>query len=272
MMASMNRGRLALCFFVLTTFAAGCSTAPANRSFDVSATDARKMLREMRESPCPLERPVVIIHGLGPPVGSWVLERELKRLTGDHRIVSISYDFTAPFERSRPTVVAAVERELPCDDPEFTREVDVVAISMGGVVARYAAAPPAGAIGKRLKIARLFTISSPHRGAEMAALPALLGRVQRDLREGSPFLRDLARREAERPPYQLVPYARLGDRIVGVHNTAPEGQTPIWLPNLVLDGAHLTAFGDPRIMADIARRLRGETPLATEPLEPLPRG
>lgn len=270
----MNVGRLSTRFLVLlaATFAAGCSTGPTNHSFDLSATDARTALRQMRETPRPLERPVVVIHGLGPPVMSWILERELERLTGDGRIVSVSYDFTAPFERSRPAVVAAVERKFPCDDPEYTREVDVVAISMGGVVARYAAAPPAGAAGKRLKVARLFTISSPHRGAELAALPALLGPVQRDLREGSPFLRNLAQREAERPPYDIVPYARLGDRIVGVKNTAPEGQTPIWLPNLLFEDAHLTAFSDPRIVADIARRLRGEPSLSTEPVEPLSRG
>ena len=38
-----------------------------------------------------------------------------------------------------------------------------------------------------------------------------------------------------------------------------------------LQGAHLMASKDPRIVADIARRLRGEPPFATTPAEPLPR-
>jgi pimeloyl-ACP methyl ester carboxylesterase len=256
---------------------AGCATSPTNPSFDLAATDARKVLREMRESPRPLGRPVVVVHGLGPPVGSWWLARELRRLTRDERVVTVSYDYLGPMSASRRSVINAVEKRFPCDDPCFTREVDVVAISMGGVVARDAAAPlPQGAAragGKRLKIARLFTISSPHRGSAMAAaLPVLLGSTQRDLRAGSAYLRELERREAGGPAYEIVPYARLGDRIVGERNAAPAGMTPIWLPNLLLEGAHLSAFSDPRIVADIARRLRGEPPLATEPSEPLPKG
>ena len=227
----------------------------------------------MRQSPRPLERPVVVIHGLGPAGGSCSVAHELRRLTrDDEEIVTAPYDYFGSFEAARNSVLKAVERRFPCDDAGFTREVDVVAISMGGVVARYAASPPAGTPGKRLKIARLFTISSPHRGAEMAALPAVLGKTQRDLREGSRFLRSLARREADGPPYKVVPYTRLGDRIVGVDNAAPAGMTPIWVPNLLLEGSHLMAFSDPRILADIARRLRGEGSFVSEPLERLPRG
>jgi pimeloyl-ACP methyl ester carboxylesterase len=267
-----SRLRPFLAGVVVVACVAGCATAPSNPSFDLSATDARKVLREMREAPRPLQRPVVVVHGLGPPVGSWIVAHELRRLTRDDRVVCVSYDFLAPVAAGGRGVVGDVERRFPCDDPEFTREVDVVAISMGGVVAREAAAPRAGAAGKRLRVARLFTISSPHRGATMAALPALLGRMQLDLREDSRFLRDLARREGDAAPYEVVPYARLGDRIVGTGNAAPYGMTPIWVPNLLFEGAHLTAFNDPRIIADIARRLRGETPIATVPAGPLPRG
>lgn len=267
----MRRATGVLSAVLLVVAATGCATTPANPSFALSATDARKALREMRESPRPLERPVVVVHGLGPPVGSCVVAHELRRLTGDRRVFVANYDYLGSFEVARRRVVDEVDAEFPCDDPHATREVDVVAISMGGVVARYAAAPPTGAPGKRLKIARLFTICSPHRGADMAALPALLGQTQRDLRRGSAFLRDLAGREAALPPYEVVPYGRLGDFIVGAANSAPAGMTPIWLPNLLLEDGHLTAFADPRILADIARRLRGEEPFASEPPEPLPR-
>ena len=257
---------------LLGAAATGCATAPANPSFALSATDARKALREMRQAPRPLERPVVVVHGLGPAVASRVVANHIRRLTRDRRVITASYDSLGSFDAARRRVVGAVERAFPDRDPHRTREVDVVAISMGGVVARYAAAPPVDAKGKRLKVARLFTISSPHRGAAMAALPAVLGRTQRDLRRGSIFLRELARREAALPPYELVPYGRLGDAVVGAENTAPAGTTPIWVPNLLLEDAHLTAFADPRILADIARRLRREEPFASGPAEPLPRG
>jgi pimeloyl-ACP methyl ester carboxylesterase len=251
----------------------GCGTAPRNPSFDLPAADARRALREMRQSPRGLERPVVVLDGLGPPVASWLLADQVRRATGGDRrdFVGVTFVFSMSLDNCRRRVVDAVERHFPSDDPRFTREVDVVAMSMGGVVARYAAAPEPAARGKRLRIARLFTISSPHVGAELAALPPVLGQLQLDLRERSPFLRALARREAE-ADYELYPYVRLGDCIVGDTNAAPAGVTPLWLPNLPLEDAHLAAWRDPRIMADIARRLRGERPFATDPPQPLPRG
>lgn len=251
---------------------AGCSTSPRNPSFDLSAADARRVLREMGDSPRKLQRPLVVLDGIGPPLASWMLTNRLKRAVGDDRVIGVTFVFAGNFDDCRRRVIDAVERRFPGDDPDFTREVDVVAVSMGGVVARYAAAPPAGSRGKRLSIARLFTISSPHRGAEMAALPALLGRLQLDMREDSSFLRRLARREAAGLEYELVAYARLGDRVVGEWNAAPAGQTPLWLPNLPLEPAHLMCYMDARIVADIARRLRREEPFADDPPEPLPKG
>jgi pimeloyl-ACP methyl ester carboxylesterase len=251
---------------------AGCTTAPTNPSFDLTATDARRALREMRDAPRTLERPVVVLDGIGPPLASWLLTERLRRAVGDDRVVGVTFVFAGSFDECRRRVIEAVERRFPSADPDYTREVDVVAVSMGGVVARYAAAPPPVSRGKRLKIARLFTISSPHRGAEMAALPALLGRLQLDMREDSRFLRRLQRREAEGMNYELFPYARLGDRVVGERNAAPVGHTLLWLPNLPLEAAHLLCYTDPRIIADIARRLRREEPFADARPEPLPKG
>ncbi len=54
------------------------------------------------------------------------------------------------------------------------------------------------------------------------------------------------------------------------YNAAPDGQTPWWLPARAWSRSHTDAYRDPRIIADIARRLRGEEAYATEPVEPLP--
>ena len=249
----------------------GCATTPANPSFDVSAHEARRALGEMRSTPRALDRPVVVLDGLGLPGASWLLAPEVRRVTGDRRVIGVTFAFADSFEECRRRLVDAVEERFPCDDRGATREVDVIAVSMGGVVARYAAAPPPGARGKRLRVARIFSISSPHRGAAMADLPLPLGRLQRDLRTDSRFLRELAARERA-GAYELYPYVRLGDAIVGEGNATPAGVRPLWLPNLFLEGAHLTCWTDPRILADIARRLRGETPFAVVPGRPLPGG
>src|SRR3954468_13171042 len=114
----MSRGIfIPLALFTLSLTACGCVTAPANRSFNVSALDARRSLREMRDWPRPLERPVVVLDGLGPPVASWLLAGELKHQTGDDRFVGVTFAFTGSFDDCRRRVVDAVERRFPCDDP-----------------------------------------------------------------------------------------------------------------------------------------------------------
>ena len=92
------------------------------------------------------------------------------------------------------------------DDLELAEiEVDVVAISMGGLIARYAAMPLPDD-SRQLRIRRLFTISTPHRGAKLAALPTFDQR-QIDMRPGSAFLASLDDALAD-ADYDLLPYVR----------------------------------------------------------------
>ena len=228
----------------------------------------------------------------------------------------------------------------------------MLGLSMGGLVARHAALPRED--GRRLNVARLFTIATPHRGARLAdfrlsLLPVWDQKVL-SMTTASPFLArlDAAERAAwgdggadprhaaprvepldaplraedqatdhgaggddrladarlahfavagggaeeawtDAPVddaaaegddgtatpaafrgYRIYPYVRLGDIVVGPENAAPAGQTPWWVHNPPLRSAHLAAAVDDRILADIARRLRGETPFAQDPPAPLP--
>src|SRR6185369_10092730 len=114
---------------------------------------------------------------------------------------AISYTFGTRFDTLARTVIERVEATWPSDNPEETVEVDVVGVSMGGLVARWAALPPAdrfregaahnpGATGKRLRIRNLYTLGTPHRGAILANLIAP-DPIARDMRAGSGFLRTL---------------------------------------------------------------------------------
>ena len=87
-----------------------------------------------------------------------------------------------------------------------------------------------------------------------------------DMRSGSEFLDRL---NAAPRRYELIPYARLGDMVVGEENAAPPGETAWWLAKSG-GPAHMLAATDARILADIARRLRGEEPLTISPAAPLP--
>lgn len=263
---------------VLALTVAGCATdSPGNPSFPLRAGDARADLRRMRKQPVALARPVVVLGGfLDPGFVSGPLTADFRRWLGDERVVGVGFLTETDFEGCRRRVIDAVRRDFPNNDPRETAEVDVVAVSMGGLVARYAAAPPANPAGAsdapplpRLRIVRLFTISSPHRGAVAADRFPAWQRLHADMRPGSAFLRGLDEAWAARD-YELYPYARLHDGIVGEANTAPEGRTAWWVGGPKWGEGHFGVERDPRILDDILLRLRGERPWTTEPAAGLP--
>ena len=249
-----------------------CSNAPAptNPSFPVTFDEARQAIHEMSAHPRPLDRPLVVIGGfLDPNVSPPLYKMHFQRITNDDRIVTVSVGFCGSFDECRQKVLEAVDRAYPSADPTWTTEVDVVGASLGGLVARYAAAPSDDpAKPRRLKIARLFSISSPQRGATLANTLGFT-RYHRDMRPGSAFMLALANHDAQ-ATYQLYPYVRLHDEIVGEQYAAPPARDPLWLPNPPLALSHAGAMVDERILADIGLRLRNEVPLSHEPATPLP--
>jgi pimeloyl-ACP methyl ester carboxylesterase len=225
----------------------------------------------MRAHPQPLPRPLVIIGGFGDPNFSPPLYAHFFQTVSSHPdLIPVSVCFCGSFAECRQKVLDAVEKAHPSPDPTTTIEVDVVGASLGGLVARYAAAPPpeGAASPRRLRIARLFSISSPHTGADLADAIALT-QFHRDLRTNSPFLQHLAQSDPG-ARYELYPYVLLNDEIVGESHAAPPSQTPLWLPDSPLFPSHGGAMLDPRILADISRRLRGEMPFSHPPSAPLP--
>jgi len=261
--------RMTSVLFIPFLFTA-CAAKPQNPSFPLTFSQAGKAVDQMPADPKNLSRPLVIIGGfcdvnVSPPMfKSW-----FSSISRDSQIVTVSVGLCQSFNECRHKVIAAVDKSCPTDDPQFTSEVDVVGASLGGLVARYAAAPSDDpAHPRRLKIARLFSISSPHSGATLANLIAITA-YHRDLRPNSAFLNRLSRHDAE-ATYELYPYVRLHDELVGARYAAPPGVNPLWLPNPPLTLAHLGALIDIRILADIARRLRGEEPFSQLPAAALP--
>ena len=249
----------------------GCARDSVNPSFSVSRADARQALDAMASDGKRFERPVVVLGGyLDPGLGSVAMGGALRRVAGGQRVIGVSFVFDGGFDRCRRDVVSAVEAAWPCADPGRTSEVDVVALSMGGVVARYAAIEKAGE--KRLRIHRLYTVSSPHRGAAAAMWAPPLTALHWDMREGSSFICSLEASGGCDRGYAIVPYVRLGDWMVGPEQAAPVGQIPWWVSTPWPEDAHLGAAFDPRILADIARKLRGEVGFTREPAAELPTG
>jgi hypothetical protein len=256
--------------FLLATI--GCAAnQPTNPSFPVDADQAQRALAYMSSHPHRLERPLLIVGGfmdpnVSPPLYKW----QFHRLTNDDRIATASIGLCGSFDQCRAALIDAVDRAFPSDDPDFTTEVDVIGASLGGLAARYAAAPSVDPVKphRRLRIARLFSIASPHAGATLAASFGFT-QYHRDMKPGSEFLQRLAGND-QAAAYEVYPYVLLGDGIVGDQYAAPPHQSPIWLPTPPLQLAHVAAMSDPRILADIAKRLRGEHPFSTTPTSPLP--
>jgi hypothetical protein len=248
----------------------GCagSAKSSNPSFPVDMDQAQALLDQMHADRKPLARPVVVIGGIyDPGVMSATVAREIRDIaTADANVIHITCALDGSFDRCAKRVIDAVDKAFPNYDPERTVEVDAIGFSMSGLVARYAASDEsAEKMHRRLNLKRLFTVSTPHQGAKLAVVPTLDQRVI-DMRSGSGFLDRL---NAEQRSYQLFTYARLGDMVVGEENAAPPGQVAWWLPKTGAP-SHILAATDARILADIARRLRGEQPLTTEPAAPLP--
>jgi hypothetical protein len=245
---------------------AGCAGRASNPSFPTKLETARDDLKRMESSPRPLDRPLVIVGGfLDPGIAGLWLKGEFSSLSGDERIIWVELFSCASLQECRERIVRAVDKAFPDASSDVTREVDVVGVSLGGLAARYASGPTGR--GRRLKIARLFTISSPLRGSKEAQDLPLLVPIQAQLRPGS---MELALLNASDAGYPIYPYVCLGDQVIGEKNAAPPGKTPWWVSPAPLADVHGGAFYDARFLADIARRLRHEPALSREPAAVLP--
>lgn len=238
-----------------------------NPSFAPQRREILAELDRMERSPHPLERPVVVLAGWRSPffVAAALRER-LRRLTSprDDDFLSISYATKSDIDAIADGVVERVRERWPVAPEEPPVEVDVVAHSMGGLVARLASSPDR-AESHRLRVRRLFTLATPHRGAKLARHIAI-DPASQNMRPGSRFLRDLDE-SLPSAAFELICYAHLNDRWVGASRTAPHGRTPIWTGGTRFF-SHYSITSDAAILADIARRLRSEPPLAGDPSAP----
>lgn len=242
----------------------GCmSVGPDNPAFLLDRAEARDDLKRMRGEAIELDRPVLVLNGWrSPTIFGHTLASTVRELTGGSReeFLAVSYPLAGTIEAAAAKAVEGVERRWPSDDPEATIEVDVVGMSMGGLVARQAALPVEGR--KRLTIRRLYTLNSPHRGARLARLVAI-DPASWDMKPGSGLLASL---DAAERSYEIIAYTQINDTWVGARHASPTGEHPIWANGSAIL-SHFTIRLNPQIMADLARRLRGEEPIAT-PSEP----
>lgn len=249
---------------LLAALGQGCMPRAVNPRFPEPADAASSRLAEYSRTPSAHMRPILALGGyMDPGFASGSLERTLRRALGpDTVIVPVPFGDCTSMAQCRDRVLAATQ-SLRAAQPDLA--FDVVANSMGGLVARYCALspedlsrcglPPPSQQGA-LRIHHLYTICTPHLGARMAEGP-FGSPLTQDMRPGSPFLSCLDSALAN-ASYGLTCFARAGDSIVGADRSAPAGVEPILFDTPPFELAHVDAHRDPRILLVIVRSLRDE--------------
>ncbi|MBS0188839.1 MAG: hypothetical protein JSS51_12275 [Planctomycetes bacterium] len=237
---------------------------PQNPAFPDDPATVGAAVDRLRSDPQPLPRPLIVFSGYRVPgLFGGHLAANLASLTcGTLRDVRLfAYPQAGDIEPLVNHLARRIGQQVGLDaSGDCTQPVDVVGISMGGIVGRLAAARartrPPGV--PRVDIRRLFTIATPHRGARLA-LRIHVDKAACDMQPNAPFL---ARLDTCLPmdDYELIPYATINDITVGSANCSPWGTDPIWIRG-TRRFAHTTISMHRGIMADIALRLRRQTPL-----------
>lgn len=186
--------------------------------------------------------PVILLHGYGMNRTNWVwLGRRLAK-QGIGPLYGASYFSPQPVRESARHLQRFVERVLA---RERTDTVDIVAHSLGGVVARYYIER----LGGGRHVGRLVTIASPHRGT-------LLGRFgvvgsAKELHCESPFIAELGQ------PAAGVAYTSVWSRADAVVVPACSASIEPAGEDVVFDDlGHLSLLLSGRVADIVAGRLR----------------
>ena len=164
-------------------------------------------------------RPLIFLHGLGGHRGNFLPMRSWLGLQGRRRGYAIGLDSGVDLMTLGHQLSATIDQILTANGIPGG-QVDIVAHSMGGVVARLALLE----VATLQRVHTLVTLGTPHRGTQIARL----GGTQRchDLRPGSPVMSALSVQLPWRGPARLICLWSKADPIMQPAETA------------VVEGAH----------------------------------
>ena len=193
-------------------------------------------------------RVVVCVHGLAGHRQNFFPLRAYLRIHGRHRAYSLGYDDDEPLETAAIALVRAVEDIRRVNERAEDVKVDLVAHSMGGIVARLALLDATFAA----RVHTFVTLGTPHQGtlaARYLATPRSL-----DLRPGSPIFQRLAAQVPWAPPLPtLIAFHSPADILMLPASTASlPGADNRELANV----SHSGYLVRPRVLAQVEVALR----------------
>jgi pimeloyl-ACP methyl ester carboxylesterase len=159
-------------------------------------------------------RPILFLHGLGGHRGNFLPMRAWLGMRGRRRGYAIGMTAGVDLMTLGKELSSLIETILDVNGLPADAQVDIVAHSMGGVVARLALLE----VGSLARVHTLVTLGTPHSGTQIARL----GGTHRchDLRPGSPVMAALAAQLPWRGPTQLVCLWSVDDPIMQPAQTA----------------------------------------------------
>lgn len=186
--------------------------------------------------------PVILLHGLAMTSTSWVWLGSRLGARGIGPLYATTYFSPQKVSLSARHLQQFVERVCAREDAE---RVDIVAHSLGGLVARYFIERMDG----HRRIGRLVTIGSPHQGS-------MLGRIglvpsARELATGSSFIADHLSN-----PHPGVAYTSIWSRADAIVVPPEAASMEGFGEDRVFDDlGHLSLLVSPRVLDAVAERL-----------------
>lgn len=196
--------------------------------------------------------PLILVHGLGGNPGTFVPMGWYLRLQGRKRSYKINFESGQSIDQMARALNRFIAGVLKATGE---RQVEVVAHSMGGIIARLAMAER----GAARRVKTLITLGTPHRGTYSARLANT--ELARELRPDSTLMRRLARL---RWPVRVrgVSFWSSADLLVLPPESAALAGTE------QVDASPITHYSyliGPRCWVAVAQALNGQTPVFHRP-------
>jgi pimeloyl-ACP methyl ester carboxylesterase len=131
------------------------------------------------------QRPIIFVHGLAGHPGNFLPMQKFFAYRGRKRTYAVGLDSVSTIQKSADQLSSFIEEVIRVNVLSPNATVDVVAHSMGGLVARLAVQDPTTSA----RIATLITLGTPHLGTYAARFGGTQNLL--DLRPGSAVMTEL---------------------------------------------------------------------------------